>query len=304
MINVKKLVLAIISITLISFVIPASAQQISIGTPAAQTVEVHISENGTVHVTHNVIQSNTVNQVTLVNGTMKNLKVIDERGNEPQYANATLGSVLESITLFPRNSDVTIEYDLDDGGLEKIGETWSWYFYYKGSPMLIFPEKVDLVFANEKPVKIDELRGMRCHGCGVIIEYVLDEPIHKKLVQWEDREFIVKIRTLEEISSFSFDQPRRSISFEVNEGNQFVTFIIPLELLWKPYDVYFNGENILKHEFWSNETHAMLNVKPKTTGTLLIIGTSVVPEFPILIPLFLGLTAVILIQLKNRTSLR
>ena len=300
MITVEKLVLAIISITLISFVIPASAQQISIGTPAAQTVEVNISENGTVHVTHDIKQRNQVNQVTLVKGTMKNLKVVDERGNEPQYA--TVGA--ESITLFPRNSDVTIEYDLDDSGLEKIGETWRWHFLYIGSPILIFPEKVDLVFANQKPVKIDDARGMRCHGCGVVIEYVLDEPIQKKMVQWEDREFIIEIRTLEEISSFSFDQPRRSISFDVNEGNQFVTLIIPLELLWKPYDVYLNQENILKHEFWSNETHAMLNVKPKTTGTLLIIGYSVVPEFPILIPLFLGLTAVILIQLKNRTSLR
>ena len=300
MISVEKLVLAIISITLISFVIPASAQQISIGTPAAQTVEVNISENGTVHVTHDIKQRNQVNQVTLVKGTIKNLKVVDERGNEPQYA--TVGA--ESITLFPRNSDVTIEYDLDDSGLEKIGETWRWHFYYKGSPILSFPEKVDLVFANQKPVKIDDTRGMRCHGCGVVIEYVLDEPIQKKMVQWEDREFIIEIRTLEEISSFSFDQPRRSISFDVNEGSQFITLFIPLELLWKPYDVYLNQENILKHEFWSNETHAMLNVKPKTTGTLLIIGTSVVPEFPILIPLFLGLTAVILIQLKNRTSLR
>ena len=300
MITVKKLVLAIISITLISFVIPASAQQISIGTPAPQTVEVQINEDGKVHVTHIVEQRNQVNQVKLVNGTMKNLKVVDEKGNEPQYA--TVGA--ESITLFPRNSDVTIEYDLEDIGLEKIGETWSWYFYYKGSPILIFPEKVDLVFVNEKPVKIDDTRGMRCHGCGVNIEYVLDEPIQKKMVQWEDREFIVEIRTLEEISSFSFDQPRRSISFDVNEGGQFVTLTIPLELLWKPYDVYLNEKNILKHEFYSNETHAMLNVKPKTTGTLLIIGTSVVPEFPILIPLFLGLTAVILIQLKNRTSLR
>jgi hypothetical protein len=304
MITVKKLVLAIISITLISFVIPASAQQISIGTPAAQTVEVHISEDGKVHVIHIVKQRNQVNQVTLVKGTMKNLKVVDEKGNEPQYANATLGSVLESITLFPRNSDVTIEYDLEDIGLEKIGETWSWYFYYKGSPILVFPEKVDLVFANEKPVKIDEMRGFKCHGCGVNIEYVLDEPIQKKIVQWEDREFIVEIRTLEEISSFSFDQPRRSISFDVNEGSQFVTLTIPLELLWKPYDVYLNEKNILKHEFYSNETHAMLNVKPKTAGTLLIIGYSVVPEFPILIPLFLGLTAVILIQLKYRISLR
>jgi len=303
MITVKKLVLAIISIILISFVIPASAQQISIGTPAAQTVEVQIDENGKVHVTHIVKQGNQVNQVTLVKGTHVNLKVIDEKGNEPQYANVSSGRVLESITLFSRNSDVTIEYDLDDGGLEKIGETWRWHFLYIGSPILIFPEKVDLVFANQKPVKIDDSRGMRCHGCEVVIEYVLDEPIQKKIVQWEDREFIVEIRTLEEISSFSFDQRRGSISFDVNEGNHFITLFIPLELLWKPYDVYLNQENILKHEFWSNETHAMLNVKPKTTGTLLIIGTSVVPEFPILIPLFLGLTAVILIQLKNRTNL-
>jgi hypothetical protein len=300
MINMKKLVLAVISLTLILFVIPASAQQVSIGTPATQTVEVQISEDGKVHVTHIVKQKNSINQVMLVNGTHTNLKVIDEKGNEPQYA--TAGE--ESITLFPRDTDVTIEYDLEDIGLEKIGETWKWYFYYKGSPILIFPEKVDLVFANENPVKIDDTRGMKCHGCGVVIEYVLDEPIQKKIVQWEDREFIVEFRTLEEISSFSFDQPRRSISFDVNEGNQFVTLIIPLKLLWNPYDVYLNEKNILKHEFYSNETHTVINVKPKTNGTLMIIGTSAVPEFPILIPLFLGLTAVILIQLKNRSSLR
>ncbi len=116
MINVKKLVLAIISIALISFVIPASAQQVSIGTPASQTVEVEINENGKVHVTHIIEQRNEVNQVTLVNGTMKNLKVVDEHGNEPQYANVTARGVLESITLFPRNSDVTIEYDLERCG--------------------------------------------------------------------------------------------------------------------------------------------------------------------------------------------
>lgn len=299
MINMKKFVLVIISLTLISFVIPAAAQQVSIGSPAAQIVDVHISEDGKVHVVHNVEQENRVNQVMLVNGTHTNLKVIDEKGKEPQYA--TVGT--ESITLFPRDTQVTIEYDLEDIGLEKYGETWKWYFYYKGSPNLIFPETVDLVFANEKPVKIDEMRGMKCHGCGVVLEYILDEPIQKKIVQWEDREFVVEIRTLEEISSFNFSQPLRSISFDVNQGNQFVTLIIPLELLWNPYDVYFNEKNILKHEFWSNETHAMLSVKPNSTGTLLIIGTSVVPEFPILIPLFLGLSAVILIQLRNRTSL-
>jgi len=83
-----------------------------------------------------------------------------------------------------------------------------------------------------------------------------------------------------------------------------ITLIIPLELLWSPYDVYLNEEKILKHEFFSNETHSWLNFRPENSGSIEIIGTTVVPEFPILAPLFVGIAIVVALQLKNRLNLR
>ena len=166
----------------------------------------------------------------------------------------------------------------------------------------IFPENLDLVYANEKPVKIDNLRGMVCHGCNVKLEYVFDEPIHVENVQWEEKNFQVGFRTLAEITSFNFDQPRKAISFDVNEENSFITLFIPLDLLWNPYDVYLDDENILKHEFLNNGTHVWLNIRPETSGQITIIGISAVPEFPIFIPLFLGIAAVLILHQRIRIN--
>ncbi|MGI0097993.1 MAG: hypothetical protein ACREAJ_06360, partial [Nitrosopumilaceae archaeon] len=90
----------------------------------------------------------------------------------------------------------------------------------------------------------------------------------------------------------------------VEEDNQLITLIIPLELLWSPYEVYLDDQKILKHEFFSNQTHAWLNIRPETSGTIQIIGTTVVPEFPILSPLFIGIAIIIGLQLKNRINPR
>ena len=284
----------------ISLIPLAVAQQITIGEPAKQTLEISITDEGNVHVIHFVDKSNSVKQVEFVTGELSNLKIIDDEGNEPQYATVGGGG---SITLFPTKEDVIVEYDLDNV-VKQVNGKWEWNFRYLASTVFMFPENADLIFANKRPVKIDDLRGMRCHGCQALIEYVIDEQRQRQLVKWEDKEFVVGIRTLDEITSFNFDQPRRSISFDVNQGNQFVTLDIPLELLWNPYDVYFNGENILKHEFFKNETHVLLNIFPSTSGTVLIIGTSVVPEFPIFIPLFFGMAIVILLQFRNKFNLR
>jgi len=300
LVDLKKIIVAIVVVILITLIPQVVAQQISIGEPARQTLEISINEEGDVHVIHNVDNSNKVKQVKFVTGTLSNLKIIDVEGNEPQYA--IVGGESGSITLFPTREDVIIEYDLDNVLQQENGK-WKWDFLYLTSTVFIFPEDVDLIFVNKRPVKIDDLRGMKCHGCQALIEYVIDEPRKIQQVKWEDKEFVVGIRTLDEITSFNFDQPRRSISFDVNQGNQFVTLAIPLELLWKPYDVYLNEENIIKHEFFTNETHVLLNVFPPTSGTILIIGTSVIPEFPILIPLFFGMTVVILLQFRNKINL-
>ncbi len=278
-----------------------ASQQISIGDPANQTLEISISEDGDVHVIHHVDKSSSIQQVEYVSGKHSNLKITDVEGKEPQYA--FVGAENESITLFPTLNDVIIEYDLDNALQHENGK-WKWDFRYIATTTFVFPENLDLVFANKRPVNIDDVKGMRCHGCQALIEYVINEPSQRQLIQWEDKEFVIGISTLDEITLFNFNQSKRSLSFDVKEGNHFVTLTIPLKLLWNPYEVYLNDVKILKHEYFTNETHVLLNVEPRTPGTIEIIGTSTIPEFPILIPLSFGMAAVIILQLRNKINLR
>ena len=297
MVKLKKITFTILTIILFSSFPQLFAQQISLGDPANQDLEISITENGEVHVIHNIVKSSIVQQVLFVNGTYSDLKVTDVDGNELTYSVIT--SPNEFITLFPTSKDVIVEYDLEDVLYLKNG-TWRWDFVYLADTVFYFPEKVDLLFANANPVLIGDHKGMKCHGCQVTIEYVIDEPIFNQIVKWEDEEFVVVFRTLSEITLFTFEQPRRIIIFDINEPDQFVTMFIPLELLWNPYDVYLNGKNINKNRFLVNETHVGISVKPHTSGTISIIGTSAVPEFPIFIPLFVALTAVIILQFRSR----
>jgi len=229
--------------------------------------------------------------------------VSDVNGNEVQYA--VIGGIGGNlgVTIFPTDENIIVEYDLSDA-LFLDENVWKWDFFYPVSSQFYFPEEVDFVFANERPISLKDVKGMNCHGCDIMLEYIIEEPVIFKEVTWETKKFPVLIRTLDEINSFSFEQSSRSISFETNEGNQFITLAIPLELLWNPYVVYFNDEKIPKHEFSKNDTHIWLNIKPESAGKVKIIGTSVVPEFPTIVPLFLGIVIVIGLQFRNKINLR
>jgi len=308
-IKLKKITFTILTIILFSTFPQLFAQQISVGDPANQDLEISITEDGEVHVIHNIFKSNKIQQVLFVNGTYSNLKIYDDEGFEPTYslvtssANELITSTNEFISLFPTSKNVIVEYNLEDV-LYLINGTWRWDYLYLSETVFYLPEKVDLLFLNANPVSIGDSKGIKCHGCQVTLQYVFDEPFFNKIVKWEDEEFTIVFRTLSDINSFDFDQPRRAISFDVDEPDQFITLWIPLELLWNPYDVYLNDKNINKNRFLVNETHVGFSVKPETSGTIYIIGTSAVPEFPIFIPLFIALTTVIILQFRSKLNLR
>lgn len=298
----KKIFCSLIALVLISS-IPLVSAQISLGDPADQKlVKITIDEQGKVHVLHEIRDSKNVVQINTIEGTLSNLKVIDIKGNDVEYGTTGIGNTT-GITIFSSEDDVIIEYDLDDALFVKDG-MWSWNFLYLQTTTFILPESLDLVYVNNSPVMLQNAKGITCHGCSAIIEYVIDQSTNTNEVQWEDRKFIVGIRSLTDISSLNFDQSTKSISFDVEEDNQLITLIIPLELLWSPYEVYLDDQKILKHEFFSNQTHAWLNIRPETSGTIQIIGTTVVPEFPVLSPLFIGIAIIIGLQLKNRINPR
>ncbi len=295
-----RIFLVLIVLSIISLV-PQSFAQISFGAPAEHvSLKITIEENGNVHVIH-VLKKNDKNiQVSLIPGTVENLQVKDVNNKEIQYA--TSGN--EVVTLFPPKERIVVEYDLRDALMLKNG-VWTWDYLYTQSEnsIFMFPDKVKLVFANDRPVNISEAEGMRCHGCQMILEYIIDEPVIINEIEWEGQKFPVLISTLDEIKSLNFDQPSRSLSFGTTDENRFITLVIPLELLWNPYEVYLDGTKIFKHEFSQNGTHVWLNIRPETAGTIEIIGISAVPEFSVILPLTLGILMVVGFSIKNKINL-
>ena len=73
--------------------------------------------------------------------------------------------------------------------------------------------------------------------------------------------------------------------------------------MWEPYTVLINDEKILRHQFFENGTHVWLNVRPDSAGEVSIIGTTVVPEFPLVAPLALSLIIVVAVPLVRKFNL-
>ncbi len=299
-----KKIVCMVMVLLITSLLPLVYAQLSLGEPAVhKLITINLGDQGEVHVTHEIKKAGSVVNVETIEGTLSNLNVTDVEGNKVEFGTTGLESIT-GITIFSSQDDVIIEYDLQDVLY------WKWDYFNLETTKIIFPKDVDLLFVNDRPIMLQDAVGITCYGrsqgaiCDAFIEYVIDEPTMNTEIEWEDKKFIVGVRTLTEISSFNFDQPTKRINFDINEDNQLITLIIPLELLWSPYDVYLNEEKILKHEFFSNETHSWLNFRPDNSGSIEIIGTTVVPEFPILAPLFVGIVIVIALQLKNRLNLR
>ena len=281
-------------------IIPMADAQISIGQKAIQkSVEVIINSEGEVHVKHIVHKSSLPIDLELIYGTVSNVSVTNEEGNELLFS-----FIDDDRTLLvqPSNNDSIIEYDLEHVLVQTNG-VWTWSFRYLETTSFYFPNEANLIFSNERPIYLDENKGISCHGCQMLLEYSINEPKNFKNVTWEDKEFVVEILTHADIDNFVFDQPTRSISFDVSNENQFVTTIIPLELLWNPYIVLLDDEKILFHQYINNGTHIWLSLKPETSGAITIIGTTVIPEFPIIAPLAIGFLMILVLPFTRKFNL-
>ena len=296
--NSKKFGFLVV-LSLIS-IIPVANAQISVGEKAIQeSVEVIINSEGNVHVKHIIRSSNLPQDLELVYGTVSNVSVTNEQNEEVLFS---INGDNTMMLIQPSDKKLIIEYDLDHV-LVQINNVWTWSFRYLETTSFILPEEVNVIFTNERPVLLDKKKGISCHGCQMVLEYSINEPKIFENVTWEDEEFVVEIQGYSNISNFVFEQPTKSITFDISKENQFVTTIIPLELLWKPYSVFLNNEKVFFHEYINNGTHVWLSMKPETVGEVSIIGTTVIPEFPIIAPLAIGFLMILIIPFTKKFNL-
>ena len=74
-------------------------------------------------------------------------------------------------------------------------------------------------------------------------------------------------------------------------------------MLWEPYSVFLDDEKIDFHEYINNGTHVWLNIRPETSGEIEIIGTTVIPEFPLIAPLAIGFLIILVMPLVRKVNL-
>ena len=266
----KQVVFFIILVFIIA--IPSvNAQEISMGDKAEQkSIKVVINSSNEVHVKHVIASSNSPKQIELIKGIVTNIIVSDEEGKEKQFG--IIGDNT-GVMIYPSEQNTIVEYDLGNVLFLK-DNVWTWDFRYLEKTSFMIPKEVNSVFVNNKLVYLGEKNGITCHGCQMTLEYSINEPKILENIKFENKEFLIETRTFAEINQFNFDQSTKSISFEVNGKNQFVTVIIPLELLPKQHNVFMGDEKILFHEY-NNGTHVWLNIRSNNSGNVSIIDSTI-----------------------------
>lgn len=268
-----------------------------------QVIKINIDENGTAHVVQQVQSANSgfVN-IETINGTVRNLNVTDLAGNPVNHITTDTAPI--RIALPPSNVNMTlIKYDLPNI-ITLTNGVWKWNYLTPPDTRVSefhFPPGIDMVWVNDRPVYLGG-KGLGQIGNGMRLEYVINEPIVFQNVQWQDRNFTVGIRTLFNVSSYAFDQSAKVYSFNIDKPHAFISVIMPQELLWGPYDVTINGNRTLHTEFHDNGTYVWIGLRPATSGTVQITGTTAIPEFPVFVPLVIAISTVIILQFRNKLN--
>ena len=304
----NKNIFLLVAVFSLILVIPMSHAQLTIGGNAEQKlIEMKLDIDGTVSVKHVVSSSNMPVTVQLFSGTISNLVIINEKGEDMFENGANAGIAYDpqgnqSIVIFPSKQNSIIEYNLEsiipEDNLLTIQTS------YAETYSVIFSDEIEMIFLNNNIIFLENKKGVSLnYGGSATIQYYSNTPKIIKEVQWEENEFDVEIITDSKIDKFNFEQTSKSISFQVNEKDKFVTIIMSEELLGGPYLIFLDDEKIKFNKTMKNENNIVLNIKPEVSGEIVIIGTTVIPEFSMFIPLIMGFFIVLTMPLIKKINL-
>ena len=286
-------------------IIPTVDAQLSFGGEANQkSIEVTIDQSEIIHVKHVVYSSNSPGEIQLFYELEeKSLKITDEDGVEVEYGK--VGNDIEGITgllIFASQQNTIVEYDLIDiKTLEN--NLWSMNLEYPEKFSILLHEEINSIFLNNNLIELGDRKGLSINGGGnVNLQYYDNIPTIKKEIEWEENKFDVEIITDSKIEKFNFNQTEKSISFEVKEKNKFVTITMSEELLGGPYVLLLNNEKI-QYGLIENKNTVSLTFKPQSTGQITIIGTTVIPEFSMFIPLIMGFMIILTVPFMKKFNL-
>ena len=296
----------ILTVFIIITIVPVSNAQLFFGQEANQkSVEVILEKSENVHVKHVISFSNNQANMKVFTGIIENsLEITNEEGLEIEFGKVGDDeNGITSIVIFPSKQNTVVEYDLKDKS-KLDGNMWNINISYEKTFSILFPEEINIIFLNNNPINLENNKGVSVSGGGdVNLQYYSNNSKIIEQVSWEENKFDVEIMTDSEIEEFNFEQTSKSISFKVNQENKFVTVTMAKELLGGPYVVLLNDEKIQYSKFDKNKNNVGLSIKPESTGQITIIGTTVIPEFSMFIPLIMGFLVILTVPFIKKFNL-
>ena len=256
-------------------VIPTASAQLSLGAEANQElIEVNLNKSEIVNVKHVITASNIPVNLDLFDGFIpESITVTNDNGDENQFGLANDGQGNTSITIFPTKSNTIIKYDLEDAST-LYENLWTVRVGYSETFSVLFSEEIDLFFLNNSIIQLGNKNGISVnYGGDAVIQYYDKIPKIIEEVSWEENKFNVEIITNSKIDKFNFEQELKSISFQVNQKNKFVTVTMEEKLLASPYSISLNDEKIPYTKSVSKENYVSLSMKPQAVGEIVISGS-------------------------------
>ena len=274
------------------------------GAPAYQkSTHLIIDELNNIEAKHVIGFSNDPVMINLFEGAIpESITVTNEDGKELEFAISGMGDY-GSVTIFSADKNTIIKYNLKNM-FRQSDNLLTLNIGYPKTFGILFSEKIDQIFLNDQIIQLGDKKGISINGGGYVnVEYYSEMPKIIQEVQWKEDKFDVEIITDSEIDEFNFDQESKSISFQVNEKNKFVTINMEEKLLGGPYVILLNDEQIKYSKYSIKENHISLSMKPESSGEIIIIGTTVIPEFSMFLPLIMGFLIILTVPFMKKFSL-
>ena len=256
-------------------VIPTASAQLALGAEANQKlIEVNLNKSEIVNLKHVIASSSIPVSLDLFNGVIpESITVTNDKGDEKQFGLANDGQGNTSITIFPTKSNTIIKYDLEDAST-LYENLWTVRVGYSETFSVLFSEEIDLLFLNNNIIQLGNRNGISAnYGGDAVIQYYDKIPKVIEEVGWGDGKFEVEIITNSKIDKFNVDQESKSISFQVNQKNKFVTVTMEEKLLDSPYSISLNDEKIKYTKSVNKENYVSLSIKPQAVGEIVISGS-------------------------------
>lgn len=256
----------------------AKAQEDTVAKVASQesiTIDVGTGSSGLdIHVKHILQPSSeqTVLQLANVGKPAENI-TISTTSQKDASAQSLTDADNGMIMIPSSNEKTTVEYDIKDA-LDLTGKIYSIQYSYPHTTVFLTPEHTDMVFVNNRIIYLEEKSGFACHGCNMMLEYSTKIPSYTRDIEIDDyMTFKTEITSHSEIKEIVFNSTTNRISFEIDDniGYQFITVVIPTNLMNGPFTIWLDEEKIL-YQKSVNDTHSSITMKLELDGMIYIEG--------------------------------